>query len=170
MHSLLRWTGAAAILLLAGLAVQAADEKPDAGALDRKDLDKRVYGALRDVINTGADLFNSGDQAGCYYLFRGALMSVRPLLDHHPELQTTIDFALAESSRMPAQGQAPGGCATRSTISGPRPIRIRHPPGDPRTRWLFPAARRELGCGRSRIHSGTGWAARKKSRRSLMTS
>ena len=45
MHSLLRWTGAAAILLLAGLAVQAADEKPDAGALDRKDLDKRVYGA-----------------------------------------------------------------------------------------------------------------------------
>lgn len=106
MKTLFRWISAAAVCLaVSGLttAGQVADDK--SGPLDRKTLDQRIYSNLRDVINTGADLFNAGDHAGCYYMFRGSLMSLRPLLDHRPELQTSIDAAVAESSRMPSMGQ-----------------------------------------------------------------
>ena len=35
--------------------------------------------SLREVINTGADLFNKyGDYAGCYRLYQGGLLSIKP--------------------------------------------------------------------------------------------
>jgi hemoglobin len=76
-------------------AAQEKGDKPDMPApLDRKVLDQHVYNTLRSVINHGANLYNSGDWNGCYRLYEGALMTLRPLLDHRPELQKAIDTGL----------------------------------------------------------------------------
>src|SRR5947208_2846077 len=86
--------------LLAAPAPGRAQEKtaPD---LKRGDLDAAIYRVLRTVINEGADLYNSGDWPGCYRLYEGSLITVRPLLDHHPALQQAIDAAVAEAARSP---------------------------------------------------------------------
>jgi hypothetical protein len=77
--------------LLCGLAGGAAAqekktyEKHDASALNT---------ALRDVINAGAKLYNdNGDHAGCYRMYQGSLLSVRPFVA--PDLQRKIDASLA---------------------------------------------------------------------------
>lgn len=105
MRSLSQWSLAlAAVLCLA--ATTPAQEKADPSTpLDRKALDDHVYKTLRDVINHGADLYNSGDQSGCYRLYEGALMTLKPLLDHRPTMQKTIDDALANANRDPRQGR-----------------------------------------------------------------
>jgi truncated hemoglobin YjbI len=90
---------AAGVLAAAG-AGRAADDKT-AGPMDRKALDAMLYNNLRDVINRGAALYNSGDQAGCYRLYEGALMAVRPLLDHRKKLQDEITTGLTQAEQDP---------------------------------------------------------------------
>lgn len=68
-----------------------------ARAQDSKALDGMIYTNLKEVINHGADLYNSGDWNGCYRLWEGALMSIKPLLAHHGDLQKTIDTALTNA-------------------------------------------------------------------------
>ena len=64
---------------------------------DRAALDKSVYTSLKEVINRGADFYNSGDPAACYHLYHGALMAIESVLDHYPELQKEIKNGLAEA-------------------------------------------------------------------------
>ena len=65
-------------------------EKHDAAALDA---------ALKDVINAGARIFNEhGDHAGCYFLYEGSLLSVKPFLG--PELQKSVDNGLANAKKL----------------------------------------------------------------------
>jgi hypothetical protein len=52
-------------------------------------------------MNRGADLYNRDDFAGCYRLYEGNLMTMRPLLDHRPDLQKAITTALASAERDP---------------------------------------------------------------------
>lgn len=59
--------------------------------------DKRLDKALFDVVNRGAQLYNSGDQAGCCGMFEAALMTARALLDHRPKLQQAIDTGLEKA-------------------------------------------------------------------------
>jgi truncated hemoglobin YjbI len=102
MRTLSRWGPlllAAGVLAAAG-AGRAADDKA-AGPMDRKALDVTLYNNLRDVINRGAALYNSGDQAGCYRLYEGALMAVRPLLDHRKKLQDDITTSLTQAEQDP---------------------------------------------------------------------
>jgi truncated hemoglobin YjbI len=101
MRTLSRW----GVLLLTALVPaagvgRAADEKA-AGPLERKALDAALYNNLREVINRGAALYNSGDQAGCYRLYEGALMTARPLLGHHPDLQKAVTDALNAAEQDP---------------------------------------------------------------------
>jgi hypothetical protein len=52
---------------------------------------------LREVINEGADLFNQqGDYAGCYRLFQGSLLALRPMLE--PWQQRYVESALVEAA------------------------------------------------------------------------
>lgn len=61
-----------------------------------------LYYSLRDVINHGAALFNNqGDYAGCYRLYEGALIAVRPQLTEHPELLKEIDETLKKADKKP---------------------------------------------------------------------
>jgi truncated hemoglobin YjbI len=60
--------------------------------------DKELSGYLRLVINAGADMFNQRrNYEGCYRLFEGTLITLRPHLGGHPELQQKIDDGLAKA-------------------------------------------------------------------------
>jgi hypothetical protein len=63
-------------------------------------LDKKVYDALREVHNIGADLYNENDASGCYRMFQGTLKLTRNLLDHRPALQKMIDRGLNDAEKM----------------------------------------------------------------------
>jgi hypothetical protein len=89
----------AAPLLAAGIllfGLTGAYRAQDEGAGDgRKKLNDQLHDVLRTVINRGADLYNnSRDYAGCYRLYHGALLTVRPLLEGYPDLQSAIDAGI----------------------------------------------------------------------------
>jgi truncated hemoglobin YjbI len=88
-------------VLIAAGAARAADDKPASGSQDSKALDGLMHTTLKDVINHGADLYNSGDWNGCYRLWEGTLMSIKPLLAHRPSLQKAIETGLANAQQDP---------------------------------------------------------------------
>ena len=91
------------LITIAGATFQNPDKPPD--TIKTADLDREIYDLLRTVINAGADLYNrDSDRPGCYRLYQGCLLTLRPILRHRPELQKEIDTALAEADRMPAAG------------------------------------------------------------------
>src|SRR5262249_48300460 len=51
------------------------EDKEPARLVERQALDRSVYASLKDVINRGADSFNSGDPAACHHIYQ------RPLMD-----------------------------------------------------------------------------------------
>jgi hemoglobin len=80
-----------------------------ASAQDTKLLDQRIYDTLKDVINTGADIYNlraedrdvytrENNRASCYRIYQGSLLTLQPLLGHHPDLQRVIDLRLAKAA------------------------------------------------------------------------
>jgi hemoglobin len=93
--------GAACLLTLTLTGSFWAQDTPasDTPALSDKHA-KVLRDSLKDVINTGADLFNKyGDHAGCYRLWKGALLAIKPLLA--PAMQNEIDMALADAEKLP---------------------------------------------------------------------
>lgn len=57
-----------------------------------------LYRSLGDVINLGATVYNkNSDYAGCYRIFQGSLLTVRPFLA--PDLQKRIDAGLAAAEK-----------------------------------------------------------------------
>src|SRR4051794_29130099 len=99
MTNLTRWWGAS-VLVGGALLVAFAGSNV---AQDHKPYEKHdqtaLYNSLRDVINKGAQIFNDqGDHAGCFRLYQGALISVRPFLA--PDLQKKIDTGLLSAEKM----------------------------------------------------------------------
>jgi hypothetical protein len=61
---------------------------------------KILRGALKDVVNAGAELFNKyGDHAGCYRLYQGALIAIKPFLG--AATQKDIEDALTGAEALP---------------------------------------------------------------------
>lgn len=84
---------------LAAVAVLLAALTASGGGQDKKHGAKELYNSLREVINTGADLFNlHNDYAGCYRVYHGALLSIKPFVS--PELQAEIGRGIANAERM----------------------------------------------------------------------
>jgi hemoglobin len=101
------WRTRAAGVSLAVVMVVApalAQNNGAAKAQSQKPLDKQIRALLPKVINAGADLFNEGDRAGCYRLYEGSLLTLRPLLEHHPDLQQAIDAAFADADKQRSVG------------------------------------------------------------------
>src|SRR5690242_11137029 len=85
------------MLLVFGVPLPAQEKK-----IDGKALDKTIQDALREVINHGAHLFNDrADYAGCYRAFETGLITIKPFLDHRPDLQKTIQDGLAKAAEQP---------------------------------------------------------------------
>jgi truncated hemoglobin YjbI len=91
--------GCLSVGLSADLGAQPAEKA--APALQRKEIDAHINKTLRTVINQGADLYNSGDWAGCYRLYEGALLALKPFLEHYPDLQKDIDAGVLNAARTP---------------------------------------------------------------------
>jgi hypothetical protein len=96
------WWVVGVVALVLASSLRAGDNaKSGPGPLERQTLDQRLAEVLKIVHNRGADLYNSGDAAGCYRLFQGTLLTVRPLLDHHADAQKAIDTGLSEAENDP---------------------------------------------------------------------
>jgi hypothetical protein len=85
----------AAAALFAAAAASAQPPQPPTLA----ELDKLAADALREVHNRGAELYNRGDPAGCYRMYEGAIIAIRPFLAHRPAAVKALDDGLAEVSR-----------------------------------------------------------------------
>jgi hypothetical protein len=95
------WAAVAALLALTLSAGAAGPPAGMPGSAEAKALDLKVFTTLRDVINRGADLYNRGEWSACYRIYEGSLMTLRPLIDHRPELQKAITAGLASAERDP---------------------------------------------------------------------
>ncbi|OWK36472.1 carboxypeptidase-like regulatory domain-containing protein [Fimbriiglobus ruber] len=60
------------------------------------DLDKAALDILKDIHDRGAKFYNDGDSPGCYRLYQGALITVRPFIAHRPLIQKFIEDGLNE--------------------------------------------------------------------------
>src|ERR1700677_1329448 len=61
-----------------------------------------LYGSLEGVINQGVVLFNDkADYAGCYRLFQGAIIAVRPYLANDPDFARFVDDSLKSAEKLP---------------------------------------------------------------------
>ena len=87
-----------------------------AGSVNTRTVDENLHRVLRDVINRGADLFNQGDQRGCYYLFQGALMTARSQLGHHADVQKIIDNGLSGVDPSSSMGRRAWALRGDSTV------------------------------------------------------
>jgi hemoglobin len=106
MHTLFGrcpWLLALGVTVLVLGTLQARDETPKP---DRKALDPRIYKAVVEVLNEGVLLHNGDPQRGvrpnpeaCYRVYQGGLLALQPLLDHYPDVQKEIPYALARASR-----------------------------------------------------------------------
>src|SRR5262249_41078773 len=87
---------AAMLVALAGSG--SAQEKKEKVSYEKHDATS-LNESLRDVINAGRKIFNEqGDYAGCYRMFQGSLMTVRPFVA--PDLQKKIDQGMANAEKM----------------------------------------------------------------------
>lgn len=80
-----------AIFLVATVLATAASA---ADPLPRDEVDKRAKMSARMAVDTGAELFNTGNQEGCYRLYEGTLWALKPMLDHRPDLTKLIQDKL----------------------------------------------------------------------------
>lgn len=100
MGKVLRWCWppmvAAGILVLALHGTHWGQGK--SGTAETRATDRIVYLVLKDVANRGADLFNKeNDWTGCYRIYEGGLLTVKPFLAHRPDLQKAIDDGIADA-------------------------------------------------------------------------
>jgi hypothetical protein len=99
--------GACLVPVLASVAMLLATSPlwpggPKSGGLT-KEQEKQIVDTLKEVANKGAELFNKQqDYAGCYRLYEGAVVTVRPLLASRPELQKAIDTSLDQAAAEPS--------------------------------------------------------------------
>ena len=100
---LILWTASLVLASSVGSLWGLDNPKPPPGTV--KFADQQIYDLLKDVINRGADLYNSGDRNGCYRLFQGALMATKPQLADRPELQRAIDEGMADAERQGSTGE-----------------------------------------------------------------
>ena len=85
------------VVVFASCVLVSAGSGQEKAPLPKQDL-SALHKSLREVITVGADLFNlQGDYPGCYRLYQGSLLSIKPLLT--PVLQTQIERALAEADK-----------------------------------------------------------------------
>ncbi len=95
-----RWLAAPAVLgVLFSLAINGGSAQ-DAKPVHEKHDQSALFYSLREVIVIGIDLYNNqGDHAGCYRVFHGSLVSVKPFLS--ADLKKKIDDSLKAAERMP---------------------------------------------------------------------
>jgi hemoglobin len=63
-------------------------------------MDRQARRVAYDVVTLGRELFNGGNQEGCYRLYEGALMALKPMVAHRPETAKVIDDCLGKAKAL----------------------------------------------------------------------
>jgi hemoglobin len=88
------------VVLSAARADDKPDAKPDAKS-DTKAVDAAVRKGLFDVIEHGRAFFNKGDVSTCVVIYDTGLLTVKPMLAHHPKVQSYIEDGRDFARRAP---------------------------------------------------------------------
>lgn len=64
-----------------------------------------VKTAALNVILVGVDLYNSGNQEGCYRLYEGALIAIKPTLNSRPDLAAVIADRMNKAQSLSSVGE-----------------------------------------------------------------
>src|SRR5260221_13242703 len=82
--------------------------QPGGDALTRREIDARINAQLREVLVQGVNLFNprdkggQADQAGCFRLWQGSLITGGPLLNTRPDLRDKVQAELKSVDGVPS--------------------------------------------------------------------
>lgn len=72
-----------------------ADQKsPDSGPVTKSELMDRLGQGLHAAVETGVSMYQKGDHQGCYLVYRGALLTAKPLLINMPDLAQSVQARL----------------------------------------------------------------------------
>jgi truncated hemoglobin YjbI len=66
---------------------------------DVKDQDAALRLGVKNAINQGVVLYNSGDHYGCYRLYQGIVLTLKPILADRPELERALETALGDAEK-----------------------------------------------------------------------
>lgn len=100
---LLRWQRCLVVgILTFMMAGNAWSADPPAGA---KNSNQQVADTLKEILNRGAALYNDGDRNGCYRLFEGALLALKPQFAHNTELSAIVDKGFREMEQHQSVGE-----------------------------------------------------------------
>src|SRR5436190_11577372 len=77
----------------------------DSTSLSRGEVNDRVVQGLSAALDVGVPMFNKGDHQGCYQVYLGALLAVKPLLVGKPELVQGIQARLERAATLAAPAQ-----------------------------------------------------------------
>jgi hypothetical protein len=129
------------VLLLAG-SIRAEEKLP----VERTINDRQIIDLLADVHERGRVLYNAGDFAGCYRLFEGSLVTVRPLLPQ--DMQQMIAVGIPDAERQSSMARRamllhelvealrvklrPTAGPAAEKLTKPRPVPAGGPKGDPK--------------------------------------
>lgn len=108
------WIGLSALVgcLVVSGTTQAQDQPP-------VKMEHPLVSSLKDVITQGATLFNEkNDHAGCYRVYQGALIAVRPYLIDNPKLLAKVDQSLKSVESLPKMSDR--AFALRAVLDGIR--------------------------------------------------
>lgn len=89
-----------ALLLLPSLAVAQTQPQPAPKPPTLIELNKRAVDVLRELHDTGRELYNSGDATGTLRVYQTALAAVKPFVAHHPAIQKAIADGLTEADKL----------------------------------------------------------------------
>ena len=93
ISQLARSAALASLVLLTANVARAEEKLP----VERTINDRQIIDLLADIHERGRVLYNAGDFAGCYRLFEGSLVTVRPLLPR--DLQQMIAVGIPDAER-----------------------------------------------------------------------
>lgn len=70
----------------------------------KTDMNERVVQGLTATLEAGVPMFNGGDHKGCYRLYLGALLAVKPLLSTNAELAQSVQGRIDRAAGLPSAG------------------------------------------------------------------
>lgn len=87
----------AALILNPMLALGQTPAKPEVG--------ERIVQGLTATLEVGVPMFNNGDHQGCYRLYLGALLAIKPLLGANPDLAHSVQARMDRAANLTSPAQ-----------------------------------------------------------------
>jgi hemoglobin len=73
--------------------------------ITKAEFQERIVQGLNAALDVGVPVFNKGDQQGCYQIYHGALLAIKPLLAGSPDLMQGLQAHLDRAGSMGTAAQ-----------------------------------------------------------------